>query len=103
MYNFITEMWDGSKKKVGEKAVTSWKINIFNPQVMEVDGSDNLPDFDLGDFLGEPAVHFFFGGGAFPPKKKLVIFLFGPTAQGEHGKLPSQFGKLPPQKRHPFL
>ena len=39
------------------------KLYIFNPQVMEVDGSDNLPDFDLGDVLGEPAVHFFLGGG----------------------------------------
>ena len=34
--------------------------------------------------------------------KQLVIFLFGPTAQGEQGKLPSHFGKLPPpQKRRP--
>ena len=35
----------------------------FEPQVVEVDGSDNLPDFNLGEFLGEPAVHFFLGGG----------------------------------------
>lgn len=63
---------------------------------MEVDGSDTLPDFDLGDFLGEPAVTF--RGVCMFLHKKLVIFLFGPTAQGELEKLPSQDFKKPAKK-----